>query len=270
MARMLRAFYRRREDGWWIPEAHTRGPWSAMHQHGGPPSALLARALERYETQVPVRVVRITLEILRPIPIQPVRIAVTPLESGRRAQRLQADLVDGDGQTLCRALALRLRRAEVAVPPDPATAEPLRPAPADAPLLTAPFDDAFFAGEVGYHVAMELRVARGGWGQSQVAAWLRTRLALVEGETPSPLERVMLAADSGNGITAALDPSQYTFVNPDLTVHLHREAEGEWVGLDATMITESNGTGAVRTVLHDVRGPIGVAVQSLLVEQRRR
>ena len=94
------------------------------------------------------------------------------------------------------------------------------------------------------------------------------RLPLVEGEEPTPLQRVLVAADSGNGVSATLDWSAYLFINVDLTVHLHRLPAGEWVCLDAVTTPEPTGIGLADTALHDERGPIGRALQTLLVRER--
>ena len=67
----------------------------------------------------------------------------------------------------------------------------------------------------------------------------------------------MVAADSGNGVSATLDLERYIFINVDLTVHLHRLPQGEWVGLDAVTLPEPEGVGLADSVLHDERGPIG-------------
>jgi len=98
---------------------------------------------------------------------------------------------------------------------------------------------------------------------------MRMRVPLVAGEEPTPLERVLVAADSGNGVSSTLDWSSYLFVNVDLTVHLHRALVGEWVCLDAITIPERSGIGIADTALYDERGPVGRADQTLLVDARR-
>jgi hypothetical protein len=92
---------------------------------------------------------------------------------------------------------------------------------------------------------------------------------LLPDEEPSQLQRVLVAADSGNGVSATLDWSRYVFINVDLTVHLHRLPAGEWVCLDAITIPEPTGIGLADTALFDERGPIGRALQTLLVAERR-
>ena len=97
---------------------------------------------------------------------------------------------------------------------------------------------------------------------------MRMRHPLVAGEEPSPLQRVLTAADSGNGVSSTLDWTRYLFINVDLSVHLTRLPTGEWVGLDAITIPEPTGIGITDTALFDERGPLGRATQTLLVSER--
>jgi hypothetical protein len=123
---------------------------------------------------------------------------------------------------------------------------------------------------VGYHRAMEARFVEGSWRKPGAAgAWLRMRVPLLPGEEPSPLVRVLVAADSGNGVGGALDTSTWTFVNPETTVHLRAYPGGEWVGLQSSAAVEASGVGLVRTTIHDPeKGPVGAAAQTLLVAKR--
>jgi hypothetical protein len=123
--------------------------------------------------------------------------------------------------------------------------------------------------EVGYHSAMEVRFVEGSFVEPGPAtAWMRMRVPLVEGEEPSPLVRVLVAADSGNGISGALDFSRYLFVNADLTVHLVRHPVGEWVCLQSVTSVDPAGIGLADTALHDEHGRIGRSAQSLFVAHR--
>ena len=116
---------------------------------------------------------------------------------------------------------------------------------------------------------MEYRFVRGGFRElGPATVWMRMRQPLVEGEEPTPLQRVLAAADSGNGVSATLDSPRYLFINVDLSVHLHRLPAGEWVCLDAITAPEPTGIGLADTALHDERGPIGRALQTLLVRER--
>jgi Acyl-CoA thioesterase C-terminal domain/Acyl-CoA thioesterase N-terminal domain len=255
---MTEAFYVPDGAGF-VATVHTRGPWSPTHQHGGPPSALMARAIE---AQVPGFVIaRITVDFLLPVPIDRLVVSVETLRAGSKVQRLVARLRHGD-RVVAQALAALVRPTGVAIV-SPTNDPALLP-----PEAGRPFEFPFFDEPVSYHEAMETRLVRGEWGSGRVAAWMRQRMPLVAGTPTSPLERVLVAADSGSGVSAAIDHERVTAINADLTVSVHRALQGEWVGMDSLSIYEPHGVGLADTRLHDVRGPIGRALQSLLVEAR--
>ncbi len=123
--------------------------------------------------------------------------------------------------------------------------------------------------EVGYHTAMQWRSLRGGFVElGPATVWLRMRQPLLEGEQPSALQRTMVSADVGNGISAVLDWRRFLFINVDLTVHLERMPEGEWICVDAKTVPQPNGIGTAESVLSDRRGRIGRVAQTLLINAR--
>lgn len=257
-----------RDDARFVATEHTRGPWSSGHQHGGPPSALLSRAMERAVADDPAfQVARVSVELMAPVPIAAVEVTASVLRAGRKVRRLEATL-SADGRVLARATGLAVRADPVALPdvaPDPH--EPPPPPEAGTPWSFPVFQSQ--PDRVGYTGAVDARCVRGGYRQNPTSVWIRSRVALVAGEPTSALQRVLIAADSGNGIAVALDPERFTFVNADLTVHLHRALEGEWVCVEAITTPEPTGIGLTRSRLFDLRGTIGYGLQSLVVEPRR-
>jgi hypothetical protein len=212
-------------------------------------------------------VARFTCEILRAIPVGEVRVQARVARPGRSVELLEAAMTAA-GREVARASAWRvLRTAGPAV-------EPRLPAP---PPLPGAQDDPPSGGGWpamgdwvdGYLSAVEWRAARGSLrGPGPAAVWARLRHPLVPGEEPGPLERVLATADSGNGVSWELDLGRWHFINPELTVHLHREAAGEWICLDAQTAIGPGGAGLATSVLSDLSGPVGVGAQSLLVSPR--
>jgi hypothetical protein len=250
------SFFVRLGDGRFRATRDTAGPWDARHQHAGPPAALLAGALEACSPREEMVLARVTLEILGPIPIAEVEVEVGVERPGRSVELLAGEL-RVEGAPVVKARAWRVLRAPVAIPPVHVP-PPLPEAAQEAPPSF---------GEFGYARSIEFRWAEGGWLEAGPAkVWTRLRVPLVEGEEPTPVQRVMAVADSGNGVSAALDWAEHLFINPELTVHFLRAPEGEWVCLEAR--TEVAAAGLATSVLSDPSGPVARGAQSLLVATR--
>ncbi len=246
-----------------VSSHYTRGPWTPDAQHAGPPAALVARAVERLDPRDDMRVARFTMEVLRPIPVTPLRIEATVVRPGRRVQFVRASLSNGDGD-IAHASAWRIRTSEEPVPGTDLEPPPFPgPGEADEPRLPPLYEGP------SYFTAMEWRFAGGAFlAGGPAAAWMRMRIPLVAGEDIAPLSRVLVAADSGNGISMVLPLDRYLFINVDLSVHLFRMPEDEWVCLDATTRIDSHGLGLAESRLWDRRGRLGRGNQSLLVAPR--
>jgi len=255
------AFYARVGDEL-VASPMTRGPWDDRFRHGGPPAALLAGALERFGGgSEPFQLCRISLEQLRPVPIAPLRVEPRLVKGGRTVQRLEATLTAG-GEPVVVARGLRIRRAPLEAPPA------ADPEPWPDPDGLQDYEFTFFRNEVAYHRAVQLRLAHGAWGATPVGFWARPRLPLIAGEETSPLEALMVLADAQSGMGVPLDPSRYTFPNPDLTVYFERAVAAGWYGFDIRSTANSEGFGLARSVIRDARGVVGLSAQSLVVAAR--
>jgi hypothetical protein len=247
------------------PTELARGPWDPGAQHGGAPAALIARAVERADGAVPMDVVRITYELLRPVPLAPLDLRTRIVRPGRRVQLVEACL-HADDQEVVRATALRIRSEQVPAPP-PEAEPPPHVGPADSAPIHMP---AFERGPTMFaRDGMEVRFAAGAFADVGPAfAWFRLRVPLVAGEAPSPLQRLAAAGDFGNGIATAVSWATHVFINPDLTLYVERLPQGEWVGLDARTRIGGAGTGVSDSALYDERGRVGRAQQGLYVAER--
>jgi hypothetical protein len=255
---MADAFFEPLGDGRFRATRHTRGPWDPAHQHAGPPAALLGRAVERCAPRPEMAIARLTYEILRPVPVGELEVAARVVRPGRSVELLEGELSAG-GTPLVLVRAWRVLAAAApatgAVPPPP-------PRPAAATPLPPYLED------FGYGHAVELRFAAGDWEEPGPATvWTRLRVAVVAGEQPTGLQRVLAVADSGNGVSGVLPLTDWLYINPELTVHVRREPRGEWICLDAETAIAT--TGLARSTLSDDEGPVAHGAQSLLVARRR-
>jgi hypothetical protein len=254
------------DDRTFSATALTRGPWSAGHQHAGPPSALALRAIERAAAAAGLgHVGRLTGNLLRPVPIGTLEVEVEPRYVGRSTGHYEARIVAG-GKEVAIYTALVQREDELPLP-EGTPGHPL-PTAAKSPSDSEPVRMPFSRGEAGYGELVENRVGAGRFFAGLCLAWFRLRYPLVEGEAPSPYQRVAVAADSGNGVSAALDIAQWMFVNGDLTINWLRQPVGEWIALDARTALGGNGCGLAESALYDEAGLIGRATQTLTVRRR--
>ena len=258
----------------WLPTELSRGPWSPDALHGGPVAALLTRALERLEAPVDMRLARVTVELLRPVPLAPLWLSAAVIRPGAKVGMLEASLGRADdGQLVAVARAQRIRTKAVdfddgvsGVELDEgvtgAGRETSPRLPPTAQTLEHPF--------VAYHSsAVEHRFVEGMLGEPGPAFdWVRLRVPVVPDEEPSGWQRAAAASDFANGISAVVPWDGTTvFINPDLTVTAWREPVGEWIGLEAVTRTSATGIGASDTALWDLGGRFGRTNQTLLLDR---
>ncbi len=271
------AFYEPAGNGIFASTPATAGPWSPDAQHGGPPSALAARAIERHEPDERQRLARVGIDILRPVPVKPLTVRTRTVRPGRRVTLIEA-VVEADGQEVLHARGWRIERPAGKVP-ELADGDAPPPVPAEGhgflPLI-------FKREEHGYLASIEWRFLPPAQGYVDVSAagadipagvqvrsaWTRPRIPLLAGEDSSPMERTLLVADSGSGVSAALPPAEFIFINVDLTVTLPRDPASDWILLEAATSIGADGTGMALTRISDQFGPCGRGLQTLLVAPR--
>ena len=244
---------------------HTVGPWDQEAQHGGPPAALLARAVEAHDGGQEATVTRMSVDILGPVPVAEVAVTARVVRPGRSVELVEAALESG-GRTVMRATAWRMRRARLELPPSPPglddDADPVPLMPGD-PWTPRPG----WGG--GYLSAMEWRPVAGmPLEPGPATIWARMRHPLVAGEEPSGLQRVLVVADSGNGVSNVLPLDRWLFINTDLTVHLRAVPSGEWICLDAITRVDAAGFGLATSRLFDRDRLVARGAQTLFVAPR--
>lgn len=212
-----------------------------------------------------------TLDLERPVGLGPLRVEHEVVRAGRKVQVAEARAFAEDGTRVARAAVLAIRRQAVELPPH--TIRPhdeVVPGPTQGSAL----EDGGFSHADGlgafHRDGVDHRFVRGTFlGNGPSTDWIRLKAAVVPGVEPSPIQRAMAAADFVNGVSAVLPWEGWLFINPDLTVTLHRLPEGEWVGLDAATRVEPDGVATAEAELFDERGRIGRCVQTVLIEPRR-
>ncbi|CAM3049248.1 thioesterase superfamily protein [Williamsia muralis] len=253
------------------PTEHTVSVWGADLQHGGPPTGLLTRALLRHEPDASHSFTRIAIDILGPVGMTENRVSTTVLRPGRQISLLASELSvkqpDGSFRIAARATGWRLATADTATV-EHAVTPALTPLPDELEGTiglagVGPLDAADW-GSVGFVGTLEHRlIDRAAHGPSR--AWVRPTLPLVAGEETTDLEKFFTVLDVANGVGSRLAIGDWTFMNTDTTVHLHRAPVGDWTGISAEMAVGPNGYGATFADLYDTAGPVGRSAQTVLI-----
>jgi hypothetical protein len=260
---MPAALYESAGGGRFDSTALTRGPWNPDHQHAGPPAALLARAAERASGIAGGQTTRLMYDIRAPVPVALVEVAARVLRPGRRVEQVEATLL-AESEPVMRLTAWRMR-----VDATPAIATPEEPPPPPDSVPETPLAPWPGTEDISWRDALEWRWIKGEFGAPGPATvWSRLKFPLIDGEEPTPLERLLVMADAASGVSAILDWDAWLFVNVDLGIHLERPPRGEWMAMDARTRMGDAGAGVCTAVLSDGLGRVGVSAQSLLVEQR--
>lgn len=257
-----------------LPTDHTRGGWSDDAQHGSPPAGLFARELEKVPTQAPMRVVRFTVDLFREVPLTPLRVETRVIRDGRRIQLVEAAMSD-EKKEVGRAVALKIRVGDLGHAGEQLEGN----AGEDHPPSTSPQDLARLewsdhfgvdADKVRFHTdAVEIRTVDDSFVREVPGeSWFRVLLPLIRGEETTPFQRAALMSDLANGNSQALDPKQWLFVNPDITLYLHRQPQSEWLAMRSVARQVPEGIGVTETSLYDREGRIGSVLQSQVIQKR--
>jgi Thioesterase-like superfamily len=245
-----------------VTSPHAAGPWNPHMQHGSAPSALVTWLAEQLPTASPMAVTRVTIDLMRPVPVAPLTYEIEVLREGRKIQLVGIRLFS-NGTLVTNATVLKMRIEPQTLPAGIKDAPVTVPLP-DAPGLTEPNDhsSAFVTG-------VSIRVVHGGFRKlGPGAIWYRANRAIVEGQPISQAMRAVIASDFSNGSSSVLNFKDWMFMNADLTVSLARQPVGEWVLLDSETWIGPDGAGLAASKLADVNGYFGRAVQSLVIERR--
>ena len=259
---MSEAYYLPVGEDRFLATEHTVGPWAPDVQHMGPPSALLARAMQRCRPRDDTALMKLTFDILGPVPRAELEVGATVLRPGRTIELIGAELSVA-GVVAARATGWRLLVGD--------TAALVAGGPQRLPPPEAGKSYPLPAGWVvdGYLSSIEWRWLDGAWGRAGAATvWGRPRFDLVAGEATGGLCRLLTVADSASGLSARLDPADWLFPNTDLTVHLHRMPRGDWAGIRANTVLGPTGAAVARATLHDLDGAVGTSSQILTVRAR--
>jgi hypothetical protein len=252
------------DNGGFIATEWSRGGWDDNLLHGGPPAGLMAWAIERHPTPAPMHMARATFDLFRAIPLGRLEVSVETIRAGRRIQIDRAMLTDGT-QEVAMATALRIRLADINLGdvvrppwqgPEPAEAHPT--------LEWMHSRDE----TVRFHTTtVETRsVGRSMEQLGPGTAWHRLTVPVVAGHETSPTVQAAALSDMLNGVSRTLRTRDWIYVNPDVTMYLHRAPGPGWIGIRGESHPHLTGIGVNHGTMFDAQGPIGAVAMSQLIE----
>ena len=254
-------FFSLADDGAYVGNDGARGPWSEDACHGGPVAAAVARSAELAAPSK--QLARLTLDLFRPVPVAGFRVDAQLVREGRMVAAVSLRLTDLQGSLCATASALLMTSADIGdipttdwEPPDFA-----RTVATEFPRIRGGHGLKAFADSVEVREPADTPFALG-----PNTLWMRTT-PLLEGETMSPFQRLCPLADCGNAMSRNADASVVRFINPDLSIHLHRTPSSEWIGASFVSRWEPTGSGLSTALLFDDKGLLGTAQQTLLLQR---
>ncbi|RBY82640.1 thioesterase family protein [Blastococcus sp. TF02A-26] len=236
-----------------VPAPPARSPWSDEMVNGHHVGGLVAWAVQRDSPDPDLQLARLTVDMVRPVPMRPLRVLTRRVRDGRRLTAFDVSVVDGDVE-VARGSALLLRRSE-----HPG-GEPWAPEAWDVPPPEA------FEGATGGAMSFEIRRIDD-WNGRRGRVWLRERTEFVAGEPLTPMLRAALMADFANPLGNS-GGSGLEFINADLTLYLARDPRGEWIGMESAGHVGADGIGAGTAWMYDRDGRIGHCVAAALADPR--
>lgn len=239
----------------------TQGPWSAEHQFGGGPGALLAHVIEAQPTLTEMRVVRLTIDLLRPIPLAPLVATATIRREGKRVQFVDATLT-ADGAEVARATAIRLRVGDISD-----VELPVHPGVGRRPDNVIPYGSPQGVKDPGTGRAMQYACESGKQAFRGAPTWVQLMVPVVEGCETSALERMIYVADCANGFGNA-HHLPLSGMNTDICLSIVRPAVGEWVCMTGVGFPNADGIGFADATQYDEHGVVGRVMMTRLIDRK--
>jgi len=254
----MTAFFHQEGEAF-APTALSANHWHPDAQSGVALGLLMSHTLQAQPEAANGRLARFTLDILRPAPALPTRVAWRLANSEGTVRLLEGELEAG-GQVAARASALFV---------DPTAASP--PAMPLVPPIAAP-EDAGKAPAMARQIGLEprfLSVGRLGPSGERTphVLWLRLEADITPGVRASPISTAVAISDFGGSALGDYG-SAWNFPNVDIAVHFARQPEGEWVQTRVSPLLLGENVGIIDHRLSDRRGPFAHAHQVMFFTRR--
>ncbi|CAM03389.1 thioesterase superfamily protein [Saccharopolyspora erythraea NRRL 2338] len=238
----------------WQAAATAAGPWSPDRVHGGAVNALLGHLLGAVAADSRGELVRVTVDLLRPVPLEPLTARTHLLRDGRRYSVADATLCAGTPVARAAALfAVRDQAGERTAESSPPLTPPEKCLPHHEHVAWPSFN--------GQH--LQIRFDPDPPDGFAAVAWVRPRTPLVAG--CAPVCGVLAASDLLTGLSGGIGADDRAALNVDSTVHLERSPRPGWIGIAAHPLVRRSGAPVAEGIVHDEHGRVGSVRQSTVL-----
>jgi Thioesterase-like superfamily len=100
-----------------VTSPNAAGPWDARMQHGSAPASLVVWAAEAIPTPQPMQIARVTIDLMRPVPVAPLMLETEVVREGRKIQLCAVRLRAGD-TVVVGATVLKIKSQTLKLPPE--------------------------------------------------------------------------------------------------------------------------------------------------------
>ncbi len=253
-----------KEDNFFIGTPAARGPWSELHCHAGPVTGLIAREAEHLVGSSK-QLTRLSANFMRPLPLDGIRLEGNVTRDGRQLATSTVSVFDRSNNLCAIGSCVHLATGQLSNLP---TAQIQKvdfenSKPGRFPSIAKIHDEEYFADYI------EVSFPEGENNEPGPTTLMIKAPGLILNEPPSPFQTLCPLADCGNGISRNGEISEFRFMNPDITIAMHRCPESEWLASDAISFWETTGIGLAKATIFDDKGPVASVLQTLLIADHR-
>ncbi len=252
------------------PQTTAGGPWSESMQHGGPVNAIIAMSVEAVANEIEMDVVRLTIDILKPVPMQPVQVKSHLIRKGGKMAVVDTFLtVVGSDEPVASGRAVLLR----AMPGKESMIDTAGPCPESRhTLLIEPWLPANIAAQLppGLHHLIQFYPSL---NKERPACWVNGAANMLQDRAMTSLEHCATTADMTTVLATRMQATQTgnlsfdvaQIMNTNTSIHFSRLPVGEWFAYTDHFIQVCGGYGVAACVIYDEQGCIGKVTQNLIV-----
>ncbi|MGH1372087.1 MAG: acyl-CoA thioesterase domain-containing protein [Cellvibrionaceae bacterium] len=263
-------YFFNQDDDVFTPQAAAGSPWSNTMQHGGPVNAMITMPIEKIAEEICMDVTRLTIDILKPVPMKPVKVKSHFLRKGGKMAVVDTVMtVEGSDEPVASGRAVLLKAQQGLSPVFDVAAS--LPETRDS-IASEPWIPKEMAAGLppGLHNLIRFHPST---NKERPVFWINGDANMLQGRAMTSLEQCATTADMTTVLAARMrvlqegiaSPAAMGLMNTNTTIHFSRPPVGEWFAFTDHFIEVTDGYGIAECAIYDEQGCIGRVAQNLIV-----